>query len=94
MIIGFGTIRKIDDSQPFNPLRAILGEDLFKKIKEKSEENKKEEIHDLVEKVIGSGYEDDLLEFLKKESLKSKKEAQPKLEDLHEPIRIKFRLKE
>ena len=94
LIIGFGTINKIDESQPFNPLKAILGEDLFKKIKEKSEENKKEEIHDLVEKVIGSGYENDLLDFLRKESIKTKKEAQPELKNLHEPIRIKFRLKE
>lgn len=32
LIIGFGTIKRIDDSKPFNPLKAILGEELFKKI--------------------------------------------------------------
>ena len=93
LIIGFGTIKKIDDSKPFNPLRAILGDDLFSRIKEKSEEHKKEEIHDLVQRVIGSGYEDDLLEFLRKESQKNKKEAQPEVEDL-KPIKIKIRLKD
>ena len=44
-----------------------MGKDLFNKIREKRKENERHEIHDLVERVIGSGFESDLLDFLRKE---------------------------